>query len=99
MTVEKVSSHSVGTTGQIREKGTVERPHGTGSPTAPAAEGIQEDVQISSQAKGITRLMDLVKQLPDSLSPRVDELKRQISKGTYEVPAIEIAKKMLGEGQ
>lgn len=95
MTVDKVSPHHMGSTAQIRERAPVERvlPHAEGA--APETGHIQEGVDISDRAKELARLKLLVAQMPDPPSGRVEEIKHRVASGTYEVPAIEVARKML----
>jgi negative regulator of flagellin synthesis FlgM len=95
MTVEKVSSQHMPNTGPVRDKASVERASLKPDGAAPETARTQEDVEISPRAKELARIRALVAQMPDPRSDRVDEIKQKVASGTYQVPAIEVAKKML----
>ncbi len=55
------------------------------------------DVEISARAKRIQDISDVVKAIPDIRTEKVDELKKEIREGTYNVSSDEIAQKILEE--
>lgn len=65
----------------------------------PSAAGptVTEKVDLSSGARDIQRIKQIVDQTPDIREEKVLELKRQIDNGKYAVNADKIAEKMVGE--
>jgi len=66
-------------------------------PTGAGAMITTERVDLSSRAKDIQRVKQLLNQLPDIREERVQELKSQIDGGHYTVDTGKIADKMVGE--
>jgi negative regulator of flagellin synthesis FlgM len=65
--------------------------------TAAAASTVTEKVDLSTRAKDIQRIKQIVDQTPDIREEKVMELKRQIDNGKYEINTDKIAEKMVGE--
>jgi negative regulator of flagellin synthesis FlgM len=55
----------------------------------------EEKVNLSSQAKDIQQAKNVLNQLPDVREAKVQEIKTQVDKGTYNVDAGKIAEKMV----
>jgi negative regulator of flagellin synthesis FlgM len=64
----------------------------TGNTSAP-----EEKVAISSIAKDINQLKNIVAKLPEIREEKVQELRFQIEKGNYNIDGAKIAEKMVGE--
>lgn len=71
-------------------KGEAEKP-------AAAQNGIAERVHLSSRAKDIGQIRQLLDQIPDTRDARIAELKQQIESGKYRIDAGKIAEKMVTE--
>ncbi len=95
MTVEKVSPQQLVTSGQVREHPAVDQVRHRADSNAIQTIRPQEEVEISAQAKEMARLRAMVAHMPDFRSHKVDELRQKVEAGTYHVPAIEVARKML----
>jgi negative regulator of flagellin synthesis FlgM len=57
----------------------------------------EEKVDLSTQAKDIQQVNNTLSQLPDVREEKIQELKSQVEKGTYNVNGEDIAGKMVGE--
>lgn len=57
----------------------------------------EEKVDLSTQAKDIQQIKNTLSQLPDVREEKIQEIKSQVEKGTYNVSGEEIAEKMVGE--
>lgn len=57
----------------------------------------EEKVDLSTQAKDIQQINNTLSQLPDVREEKIQELKSQVEKGTYNVNGEDIAGKMVGE--
>ncbi|MFV1951707.1 MAG: flagellar biosynthesis anti-sigma factor FlgM [Nitrospinota bacterium] len=55
------------------------------------------DVEISERAKKIQNIDDVVKAAPDVRTEKVEELKKEIKEGTYNINSDKIAQKILEE--
>jgi flagellar biosynthesis anti-sigma factor FlgM len=56
----------------------------------------KDQVSISNQAQEALRLREIVTNAADIRADKVDALRSSIAQGTYDVPALDIAAKMLG---
>jgi len=65
--------------------------------TSTSASSGEDSVELSSSTTEFLRLRKLVDSAPDTRQDRVDQLRQQISEGTYNVPASDIAKAILDE--
>lgn len=65
-------------------------------PVGPPA-GVSETVNLSSKAKDIQRIKQMLDQLPDVRENKIAELKQKIESGAYRVDAAKIAEKMVTE--
>jgi len=68
------------------------------SPRPPAAQG-SDRIQISERAREAARVSEIVQATPDIRVQKVEELKRAVDAGTYDVPGHEVAAKMLEQIQ
>ena len=68
-----------------------EKPVGAGATIA------TERVDLSSKAKDIQKIKQVLEQIPEIREEKVQELKRQIESGSYAINSGRIADKMLGE--
>jgi negative regulator of flagellin synthesis FlgM len=66
-------------------------------PAASAATKTEEKVDISTQAKDSQLVKNALSEVPDVREQKVQEIKIQVEKGTYNVSAEKIAGKMVGE--
>jgi negative regulator of flagellin synthesis FlgM len=57
----------------------------------------EEKVNLSATARDIQKLKNLINQLPDVRSEKVENLKKQVDQGTYKVDSEKVAGKMVGE--
>jgi negative regulator of flagellin synthesis FlgM len=57
----------------------------------------EEKVDLSTQAKDIQQAKNALSAVPDIREGKVQEIKSQVNKGTYNVSAEKIAGKMVGE--
>jgi negative regulator of flagellin synthesis FlgM len=57
----------------------------------------EEKVDLSTQAKDIQQINNALSQVPDVREEKVQEIKSQVEKGTYNVSGEKIAGKMVGE--
>ncbi len=64
---------------------------------AGAATITEEKVNLSTQAKDIQQIKNTLSQLPDVREEKIQEIKSQVEKGTYNVSGEDIAGKMVGE--
>lgn len=55
------------------------------------------NVSLSSRAKDIAKINEIVKSSPDIRTEKVEKLKNEIEKGTYSVDAKDVAEKILKE--
>ncbi len=62
-----------------------------------AAAKTEEKVDLSTKAKDIQQAKNAVTSLPDVRQEKVQEIKAQVDKGTYDVNAGKIADKMMKE--
>jgi len=62
-----------------------------------AAQAVKETVDLSTTARDIQKIKQIVDQTPDIREEKVLELKRQIDSGNYTVNSGKIAEKMVGE--
>lgn len=74
-------------------KNEAEKPAGAGAGAVVAT----EKVDLSSRAKDIQRVKQLLNQLPDVREARVQELKSQIDSGRYTIDTGKVADKMVSE--
>ena len=56
-----------------------------------------EKVDLSTKAKDIQQIKQIVDQTPDVREKTVQELKSQINTGSYKVNSAKVAEKMMGE--
>lgn len=77
------------------------RPSGTGSTasTNSAAKTMRDHVDVSSAAKEVGQLVERAKSLPGIRQERVDELRKLIESGQYEVSSQTIADAILRDEQ
>jgi negative regulator of flagellin synthesis FlgM len=59
--------------------------------------GVAETVNLSTKAKDIQQIRQLLDRIPDTREAKIMELKQQIERGTYKVDAGKVAEKMVGE--
>jgi len=59
--------------------------------------GVAETVNLSTKAKDIQQIRQLLDRIPDTREAKIMELKQQIESGTYKVDAGKVAEKMVGE--
>jgi negative regulator of flagellin synthesis FlgM len=64
---------------------------------AAQAVAVTETVDLSTRAKDIQQIRQIIDQTPDIREEKVVELKRQIDSGTYTVNSEKSAEKMVGE--
>ncbi|MCX5819693.1 MAG: flagellar biosynthesis anti-sigma factor FlgM [Deltaproteobacteria bacterium] len=64
---------------------------------ATAAATPEEKVDLSTRSKELLQIKNAVAQLPEIREEKVQELKTQIEKGTYNINGGQIAEKMIGE--
>ena len=64
--------------------------------TSPATDN-EDSVELSSQTQEYLRIRKLVDALPNVRQEKVEQLKQEISNGTYNVPASDIAEAILDE--
>ena len=57
----------------------------------------EEKVDLSSRSKELLQIKNAVAQLPEIREEKIQELKTQIEKGTYNINGGQIAEKMVGE--
>jgi len=60
-------------------------------------EQISDNVQLSSRAKDLQRIKDLVKTAPESRDEKVAEIKEQLNNGTYKADINKTAENMVNE--
>ena len=65
--------------------------------TANAAAKPEEKVDLSTKAKDIQQVNNALSAVPDVREQKVQEIKSQVDKGTYDANAEKIAGKMVGE--
>jgi len=58
---------------------------------------VTEKVDLSTKAKDIQQIKQIVDQTPDVREKTVQELKSQIDTGSYKVNSAKVAEKMMGE--
>jgi len=58
---------------------------------------VTEKVDLSTKAKDIQQIKQIVDQTPDVREKTVQELKSQINTGSYKVNSAKVAEKMMGE--
>jgi len=66
-------------------------------PIGAAQAAVTETVDLSTSAKDIQKIKQIVDQTPDIREEKVLELKRQIDSGNYTLNSDKIAEKMVGE--
>lgn len=81
---------------QQYQKGELAR-SGESDKTGGSAAAVTEKVDLSSRAKDIQQVRQILEDIPDVREDKVAELKRQIDNGTYQVNADKIAEKMVSE--
>lgn len=59
--------------------------------------GVAETVNLSTKAKDIQQIRQLLDRIPDTREAKIMELKQQIESGTYKIDAGKVAEKMVGE--
>jgi negative regulator of flagellin synthesis FlgM len=64
---------------------------------ATSAVAPEEKVDLSSRSKDLLQIKNAVDQLPEIREEKIQELKVQIEKGTYNINGGQIAEKMVGE--
>lgn len=64
---------------------------------APNQRNPEEKVDISAKAKEFTDIKNVVNGLPDIRNEKVQALQSRIDRGIYEVPAEDLARKIVGE--
>lgn len=64
---------------------------------ATAAVAPEEKVDLSTRSKDLLQIKNAVAQLPEIREEKIQELKTQIEKGTYNINGGKIAGKMVGE--
>ena len=57
----------------------------------------EEKVQLSTRAKDIQRVKNIINTVPDIRTEKVNQLKRSIEDGTYNVKGEKVAEKMIKE--
>jgi flagellar biosynthesis anti-sigma factor FlgM len=67
------------------------------SADAPAAPAPADRVEVSAEGRAMQVAMAALKQAPETRADRVAELKARISDGTYQVPAEDVAERMLAD--
>jgi negative regulator of flagellin synthesis FlgM len=70
---------------------------GSDKQAASASTITEEEVDLSTQAKDIQQVNNALSQVPDVREEKVQEIKSQVEKGTYNVSGEKIAGKMVGE--
>lgn len=55
------------------------------------------NVSLSSRAKEIAKINEIIKSSPDIRTEKVEKIKNEIAKGTYSVDAKDVAEKILKE--
>jgi negative regulator of flagellin synthesis FlgM len=78
------------------ERQRTERSSADGRSTTPSSER-EDSFELSSQTQEFLRIRKLADAIPDIRQDRVAELKQQIARGTYNVPASDIAEAILDE--
>ncbi|MGI6143948.1 MAG: flagellar biosynthesis anti-sigma factor FlgM [bacterium] len=64
-------------------------------PRQPGQSVIEDRLSLSEQAREIKRVKEMARRAPDVRTEKVEEVKRQIEAGTYNVSGEEIAAKLL----
>jgi negative regulator of flagellin synthesis FlgM len=62
-----------------------------------AAAPPEEKVDLSTRSKELLQIKNAISQLPEIREDKIQELKTQIEKGTYNINGGQIAEKMVGE--
>jgi negative regulator of flagellin synthesis FlgM len=62
-----------------------------------AQPGVAERVSLSTKAKDIRQIRQLLDRIPDTREAKISELKQRIESGNYRIDAGKIADKMVGE--
>jgi negative regulator of flagellin synthesis FlgM len=83
----------------IQQYQRTDKVNGTGAETKALGNSSspEEKVNLSTTARDIQKLKNLINQLPDVRSEKVENLKKQVEQGTYKVDSEKVAGKMVGE--
>jgi negative regulator of flagellin synthesis FlgM len=83
----------------IQQYQRTDKVNGTGAETKALGNSSspEEKVNLSATARDIQKLKNLINQLPDVRSEKVENLKKQVEQGTYKVDSEKVAGKMVGE--
>lgn len=68
-----------------------------GERCATASAGPEEKVNISEKAREFTDIKNIINSLPDVKKEKIQKLQNMIDRGVYNVPAEELAKKIISE--
>lgn len=82
---------------QIKTESKIQKSGGA-APAKPEASSVavgSDRVELSSGSREVLKMQELLQEAPEVRADRVDELKRRIDDGSYEVDAHKVADKML----
>ena len=93
----KISSQQVMATLQTHKFAEVTQSVGKKQQDASAAYGNSDtdSIYLSEQAQGLVKLQNALNEVPQTRQEKVQELKDQIQSGDYEVPAEDVAEKII----
>jgi flagellar biosynthesis anti-sigma factor FlgM len=87
---------SAGATGMVTSF--PQRAAGAMKPQSAGGRGFSDRVETTDAALELSRAREQVRLVSEALSPRVEELKRQVESGEYEPDARQIAERLLDRG-
>src|SRR5215510_14281010 len=100
MRIEPVNNRSLSGADGVGEQAPVRQTERTGRAGTYGPNAIStpsgDTVEISAEARLMSRALDAVEAAPDTRPERVAQLRQQIEDGTYTVPPEQIVDKMLG---
>ena len=82
---------------QQYQKGELVKSESDAKQAGAASTVVTEKVDLSTKAKDIQVIKQIVDQTPDIREEKVQELKSQIDTGSYKVNSAKVAEKMVGE--
>jgi negative regulator of flagellin synthesis FlgM len=82
---------------QAPEAGPVRRSGGSASGATSAA-GRRDQVNVSSRAQQLRRVMETMPEVEEVRADRIAELRARIESGTYELDATQVAQRLLDDG-
>jgi negative regulator of flagellin synthesis FlgM len=81
--------------GKVQESG--KNPETDNKEGAQKSDNSKDKISLSGRAKEINELKVIIEELPDIRTDRVDEVKRTIDAGNYNVDSLKVAEKVLEE--